>query len=214
MGRSPTDVKEKLIETAIDLIWCSSYGSVSVEDICKAAGAQKGSFYYYFESKADLALAALEVQFERTRPEYEATFAPGMGPLERLERLVDHVYAKQKKSLETYGRVCGCPFVTLGSEVVGQEEQLNARIDEILVGYISGLKEMIEEGMVAGLIPKDMDADQKALEVHSYLIGQMTMARVKNSLEIMDTLKDGIFSILGIKDETLKAAKIKQLEHI
>ena len=56
--------KTKLLETAIDMIWASSYGSVSVDDICAKAGVNKGSFYYAFKSKSDLAVAA----FERSQP--------------------------------------------------------------------------------------------------------------------------------------------------
>ena len=39
MGRPGHDTKQTLIDTALELIWKSSYGSVSVDDICKAAGA-------------------------------------------------------------------------------------------------------------------------------------------------------------------------------
>lgn len=56
MGRAPTNTKTKLIETATDLIWRDSYGSVSVDDICAQTGVKKGSFYHYFPSKAHLAL--------------------------------------------------------------------------------------------------------------------------------------------------------------
>ena len=56
--------KTKLLETAIDMIWASSYGSVSVDDICAKAGVNKGSFYYAFKSKSDLAVAAFERHWE------------------------------------------------------------------------------------------------------------------------------------------------------
>jgi TetR/AcrR family transcriptional repressor of nem operon len=46
------------------MIWESSYGSVSVDDICTKAGVNKGSFYYAFKSKSDLAVAAFERHWE------------------------------------------------------------------------------------------------------------------------------------------------------
>jgi len=36
------------------------YGVVTIDDICQRAGVKKGSFYYFFESKSALAVAALE----------------------------------------------------------------------------------------------------------------------------------------------------------
>ena len=57
MGRT-SDAKEKLLRVAFDLIWEQSYGAVSVDDICERANVKKGSFYYFFPSKSDLAVAA------------------------------------------------------------------------------------------------------------------------------------------------------------
>ena len=41
MGRT-SDAKEKLLAVAFDLIWNSSYGTVSVDDICERARVNKG----------------------------------------------------------------------------------------------------------------------------------------------------------------------------
>ena len=60
MARPDNGTRQKLIETAKNLIWTSSYGAVSVDDICRTANVKKGSFYHYFPSKQDLALAAME----------------------------------------------------------------------------------------------------------------------------------------------------------
>ena len=55
-----SDMKERLTEAAMGLIWENSYGATSVDAICERAGAKKGSFYYFFKSKSELAAAALE----------------------------------------------------------------------------------------------------------------------------------------------------------
>ena len=66
--KQESDTKQKLLSVAMDLIWESSYGSVSVDDICTKAGVNKGSFYYAFKSKSDLAVAAFERHWETKRP--------------------------------------------------------------------------------------------------------------------------------------------------
>ncbi len=63
-----SESKRKLLETAMQMIWESSYGSVSVDDICTKAGVNKGSFYYAFKSKSDLAVAAFERHWENKQP--------------------------------------------------------------------------------------------------------------------------------------------------
>ena len=56
-------MKERLTEAALDLIWHNSCGTTSVDAICERAGAAKGSFYYFFKSKSELAPAAYAAAF-------------------------------------------------------------------------------------------------------------------------------------------------------
>ena len=58
MGRV-SDAKEKLMEAVSELIWTGSYGSTTIDQICEKAGVKKGSFYYFFKSKSELAAAAV-----------------------------------------------------------------------------------------------------------------------------------------------------------
>ena len=58
-------MKTRLMDAAMDLIWENSYGTTSVDAICERAGAKKGSFYYFFKSKSELAAAALEADWNK-----------------------------------------------------------------------------------------------------------------------------------------------------
>src|ERR1700728_638965 len=100
------ETKEKLLQVGFDLIWDSSYGSVSVDDICQRAGVNKGSFYHFFPTKSDLALGAYRERWETVRPLYEENFAPDVAPLDRLDRWCDHILAVQREKAEEYGHVC------------------------------------------------------------------------------------------------------------
>src|SRR5262245_20945761 len=119
MGRV-SDAKERLMEAVMDLICCGSYGSTTIDHICEKAGVKKGSFYYFFESKAELAIAALDAEFERDRAELDATFSPVVPPLERVSRLCRNSYEWQRELKEKYGCVLGCPLHSLGAEVSTQ----------------------------------------------------------------------------------------------
>ena len=54
------ETRQRIIDTARELISARSYHAVGVAEICRQAGAQKGSFYHYFPSKRALALTALD----------------------------------------------------------------------------------------------------------------------------------------------------------
>jgi TetR/AcrR family transcriptional repressor of nem operon len=103
------ETKEKLLQVGFDLVWDGSYGSVSVDDICKRAGINKGSFYHFFPSKADLVVAAYEEHWKEKRPEFDRIFSPQVPPLERIHNFCEHIYKVQKEKAGQYGHVCGCP---------------------------------------------------------------------------------------------------------
>ena len=48
--------KQKLLETAVNLIWENNYESVGIAQICEQAGVTKGAFYHYFQSKQSILL--------------------------------------------------------------------------------------------------------------------------------------------------------------
>src|SRR5262249_2566506 len=56
MGRV-SDARQRLMDAVCELIWAGSYGSTTIDQICEKAGVKKGSFYHFFDSKADLAVA-------------------------------------------------------------------------------------------------------------------------------------------------------------
>src|SRR5689334_25402889 len=118
-----TDMRERLMDAAIDLLWRNSYGATSVDAICERAGAKKGSFYYFFKSKSELAAAALEADWKKKRLEMDSIFSPTVPPLERLDRYFDFVYHNLSKLRERCGgAILGCPYMSVGSEVSTQDE--------------------------------------------------------------------------------------------
>lgn len=128
MGRT-SDARERLLAAALDLIWMSSYGGVSVDDICAKAGVKKGSFYHFFPSKADLALAAYEEHWQHKQPQLDALFSAQFPPLERLSRWCQIVYETQRDLFEKFGHVCGCPYANVGAELATQDDRIRAKSD-------------------------------------------------------------------------------------
>ena len=57
--------RERLLDAADALMYERGYEAVSVADLCAAADARKGSFYHWWPSKRDLALAMLDRAWER-----------------------------------------------------------------------------------------------------------------------------------------------------
>ena len=193
------------MDAVLELIWTGSYGSTTIDDICDKAGVRKGSFYYYFDSKSDLALSAIEEQWKKVRAECDSIFSPTVEPLDRLRGYLDFGYNFQGKMQQKYGYVLGCPLFALGAEVCTQEHELQRKIQEILGYKLRYLETAIRDAHAAGLIDAP-DPASKARMVHAYYEGLLTQARIQNDVEVLRESISGAFAILGVKRTELTAA--------
>ncbi|MBL4803860.1 MAG: TetR/AcrR family transcriptional regulator [Alphaproteobacteria bacterium] len=200
-----TSTKERLIDTAIDLIWKSSYGAVSVDEICKAADVRKGSFYHFFPSKIDLAVAAMDKAYSEFKCMMHELFDKSVPPVERFEKLMEYGLAHQEEAAEKYGMVCGCPFVSLASEMAPQDPQIREKVEGIIMRkrryYEDALRDMLDEGLIAA----DTDVEATAYKIYTFVMGQLMLARIQNSLEPMKRdLRTGLFTLIGLDQSALK----------
>jgi TetR/AcrR family transcriptional repressor of nem operon len=59
MRRATHESKRKLLDATLKVVRTKGYCATRIEDVCAEAGLTKGSFFYHFKSKEDLALAAV-----------------------------------------------------------------------------------------------------------------------------------------------------------
>lgn len=167
----------------LDLIWSSSYGGVTIDDICEKAGVKKGSFYYFFDSKADLAAAAIERLWnEDWKPRLDAVFSPTVEPLKRLTAYLEHLYHIQIKYKSQTGKVLGCPMCSLGSEVSTRDEGLGAKIRELMERKRRYIESAIRDAVADGAI-EPCDPVQKARGLCALIEGVLGQGRIMNDTE-------------------------------
>jgi TetR/AcrR family transcriptional repressor of nem operon len=193
MGR-PSEAKEKLLLVAFDLIWNSSYGSV-----CERASVNKGSFYHFFPSKADLAAEAYEEHWRERQPELDRIFSPQIPPVERLQLWCENIYDRQKKKAEKYGHVCGCPYATLGTEVATQDEKIRIKTEQFVDRTLKYVESALIDAKHHGLIFVE-DPQETAKRVYSMVLGTLLFARIRNSLSVLDNLESSIMDIIGVRE--------------
>jgi TetR/AcrR family transcriptional repressor of nem operon len=198
MGRT-SDAKERLMDAALDLIWEESYGAVTIDDICKRAEVKKGSFYYFFDSKSTLAVAALErMWLEDWKVNLDAQFSPSIEPIKRLTDYLASVYPRQVERKAKYGKVLGCPVCSVGSEVCTQEIDLGAKIREIMGRkrryYESAVRDAVAEGAIEACDPA-----QKALAIGCLIEGLVSQARIMNDPEVLRDLPKMTLDLLRVK---------------
>lgn len=197
MGR-PCDTRDKLLAAALDLIWTSSYGSVGVDDICARAQVNKGSFYHFFPSKSDLAVAAYETHWQLKLPLWDAIFSPQHHPLERLEKWCQMIYKTQREQFEKYGHVVGCPYVNIGSELATQDPKIRAQTQEMMERGLRYLETTITDAQRLNLIEVG-DARAAAKQISCSILGLMVQAKIENRLDVLHELEPTIARLLNAK---------------
>lgn len=205
MGRT-SDADERLMEAALDLMWEESYGAVSIDDICKRADVKKGSFYYFFESKAALAVAALEKMWrDDWKPKMDARFSPTVEPLVRLKEYLESIYQKQCEVKQETGKVLGCPVFSVGSEISTQEVDVSAKVREIMGRKRRYLESAIREAVAEGTI-QACDPAEKALAIACLIEGAVCQCRIMNDPELLKNLPAMGFDLLHVKSNVPSAA--------
>jgi TetR/AcrR family transcriptional regulator, transcriptional repressor for nem operon len=191
-------MKERLLDAAMDLIWENSYGATSVDAICDRAGAKKGSFYYFFKSKSELAAAALEDCWNKKRAEMDSIFSPTVPPLERFDRYFDFVHDRLAEVQKKCGSILGCPFISVGSEVSTQDQIVRETIDRIMDRKVNYFVSAVRDAAAEGLIDAP-DPVAKARVLFSCYQGMMAQARIQNDIELLRGFKEVAMEVLGVK---------------
>jgi TetR/AcrR family transcriptional regulator, transcriptional repressor for nem operon len=197
MGRV-SDARERLLKATVELIWRESYGCVTVDAICERAGVKKGSFYYFFDSKSQLTAEALKNHWESLRPRYDVIFSASVPPLERFRRYFDFLYERHSELKSSAGRVLGCPFFTVGSEVTKQDPVIGEAVREIIKSKTKYFESALRDAQAEGLVHvSNIPAQAQAL--FAYVDGVLGQARIQNDLELIRTIPEGARRFLALE---------------
>ena len=199
MGRT-SDAKERLMDAALELMWEESYGAVTIDDICTRADVKKGSFYYFFSSKAELAVAALERMWETDwKPRLDTVFSPSIEPVQRLTTYLEGIYHKHAEMKIKSGKVLGCPVCSVGSEVTTQDIDVSTTIRDIFSRKRRYYESTIRDAVASGAI-EPCDPAQKTIALAGLIEGIVSQARIMNDPEIIRELPAMALGLLRVKN--------------
>jgi TetR/AcrR family transcriptional repressor of nem operon len=200
------------MDAALDLMWEESYGAVTIDDICKRAEVKKGSFYYFFGSKAELAVAALERMWEQDwQPKLDRLFSPSIEPVPRMTAYLEGIYHIHAEMKAKRGKVLGCLVCSVGSEVSTQEIDVSAKIREIFARKRRYYESTIRDAVAAGAI-EPCDAAQKALALVGLIEGMVSQARIMNDPEVLRELPAMGLGLLRVKSPLAAPAVVDSAE--
>jgi TetR/AcrR family transcriptional regulator, transcriptional repressor for nem operon len=197
---SVTETREKLLATALELIWQSNYNCVGVNDICRQAGVTKGAFYHHFDSKASLFCEAASYYWQVIKTDLDAVFSPINSPLQQLENLIEFVF---KSKISTRNKpIPGCPFFNAGAQIGTDDEQVLEALRSLSQTAINYDIALVKALASAGYLNYKADPDSLGRMMYTYIHGVMSFAHLQTDIStVRKDLPEGLYRLLGIKEE-------------
>lgn len=182
--------REDLLDQGLRLFAGKGYSATGVQDITDAAGVPKGSFYNYFQSKEDFAIAVLE-RYRTEAQDFMSSKLSGDGPpLTRLRIF----FEEGRQKVEAEGFSGGCLAGRLAQELAGEQPGFRPMLDRVfdcMQGRVAGL---LREAAERGEIRPEENPDELASFLLSSWQGAMTRAKAagtSDALRIFEALVFG-----------------------
>ena len=102
--------RQRLFECAAELFWKNGYSATGISEILKQTELPKGSFYFYFKSKDDLATAVTEY-YQKILLEQFQNSSQGNDWESFIEEIFD--FLSERTNGQTFA---GCPYAVMGME--------------------------------------------------------------------------------------------------
>jgi AcrR family transcriptional regulator len=175
-GRDPERTRARILEAATAEFAHYGLGGARVDRIAERAGANKRMLYYYFGSKDELFLAALEEAYAHIRSAEQELDLEHRDPREALKKLVEFTWKYYLEHPE---------FMTLlASENLhkGRHVRRSGRVRELHTPLIETLRGILRRGEREGLFRRGVDPVQLYISIagegYFYLSNRYTLSRI------------------------------------
>jgi TetR/AcrR family transcriptional repressor of nem operon len=183
---SNPDVRRRLLEAGLDLVYARGFAASGVKDITDAAGVPKGSFYAYFPSKEAFSAAILEYYWSDVEARLVPILAADGPAQERIARFF-HALADEHEARDF---LLGCLIGNLSLELGGSSEPARTELLRILDSWNEALTACVRSGQGgAGGIRTDLDATELAALLIEAWEGAALRGKVTRSRAPYDRLE-------------------------
>jgi len=122
-----SDTKTRLLDAAYGLMLSKGYPATTVDEICGAAEVSKGSFYHFFKSKQELAIAMLEHHMDGATEAIESGL--DLTDIDGAERAVRYVRHVEQGAEELWHD--GCLIGSFALELAETNPEIREKISTI-----------------------------------------------------------------------------------
>jgi TetR/AcrR family transcriptional regulator, transcriptional repressor for nem operon len=185
--------RERLLRVAAQLFSVKGYFHTTVEDVMGEAALTKGGFYAHFESKEDLAYAAVEHATELWAQKVITHVMAFSDPREQLRELLEG-YRRYAVDRTFEG---GCFFVNLAVEMDDQHDEIRRLVEARFEQFRALVVTIVEGGKAAGVFRQDAPTRAIAALVVAALTGSMMLSKSAQKFDQFDDANDLLARLLA-----------------
>lgn len=187
------DTRQLLIEAGAEVMIEKGYTNSGIQEVLAKVGVPKGSFYHYFHSKEDFALAIIE-EFDREFMEFLLPILNDKS-LSPKQRLLSFCNTKRECMREANCRK-GCLIGNLSQEMSDQSETLRLALSEVMEKRLDLFAACINEGQQLGEFTQSVNSRILADLFSSSWEGAIMRAKTTKNLEPLDVFIDLMFALV------------------
>lgn len=176
--------KERILEAAATLMWEKSFHSVGLNEILRAVGVPKGSFYHYFQSKEHFGVELLKYYIAEATEEKTRTLLTDEIVADPLERLLFHLESTIT-TFEENGGKCPCLVLKLASEVTSLSEAMREVLAQGMPVWMGILGSVFDEAITTGKLAASVDSAAEAALLRDLWAGAIQRSTISQSPEPM-----------------------------
>ena len=204
MRQKGIQTRDLILTQATELFRRQGFGATSIQDLLKSTGVNRGSLYFHFPGKDDLAVAVLE-QHRDEFLAFVASSLKGDSPGRRLDRFFREALKTQREN----GFVGGCFWGNTALEMADRES--DPRYLEIVRDVFRQWKAMLtgvlKEAQKTGEVQSRLSAADLATHIIASLEGGIMLARLQKKAPPLQKSLDSLRHTLQLTPQPVRTAK-------
>lgn len=192
--KAPADqtARQALIRAGLIYLTEKGYSSAGIDDILRHAGVPKGSFYYYFPTKADFGRALIDAYHTYFSAKLDSWFRrEDLTPLDRLRGFIGDAAAGMAR--HQFRR--GCLAGNLGQEMPILPEDFRQQLIAILTNWQDRTADCLRQAQDCGQISAAHDIDELAAFFWIGWEGAVLRAKLEQSPTPLHRFATGFFHL-------------------
>ncbi|NJD90031.1 MAG: TetR/AcrR family transcriptional regulator [Geobacter sp.] len=186
--------REKILEAARELFNSRGFSATTINDLVAATGMKKGSLYFHFSGKDEIAREVLQDAAAEFVAFLDKTLA-GDDPGAAIDNFFRCALDKHLAS----GFVGGCIFGNTALEMSDSNREFAGVIANVFDAWISRLAATVQTAQERGQIKAGIDSEAVARLIVATIEGGIMMSRLKKDERPMRVCLDALRTALDLQ---------------